>query len=586
MKTLRNLLLVLTSLIATVAFALTPAERILLFGKINPVWTANFLTTTYGWSWSGSAWVSSPAGLTYAGQNQKYQFDSTGTLTTGPNNQLTYSNTYTNSAWQKASVTLTTGQSDPFGGTAATLVTATGANADLYQQYIGTNATPQLGSIWIRRASGAGQIKVINAQGARINITVTGSWTQISSGATSVSANPFWGIEIATNGDAVYVYGATSSAVTYESFARPGDQVITQGTAFYGPRQDYSYNGSAWVPAGMLVEQASSGNYAKYSQDFSQSAWGKYTSGAATGSISANSVTDPASTTTGAYISINRAAAFEYAEYYQSFTGTAASWTGSFFLKAHAGGDVGKTVSIAAYNGSTVVAGTTVTLTASWVRYSVTGTMAASGSCNFAIGYVASTDYAGAPTQTGAVGFDVAFGQFDNTSFPLSYLPNPTASSPGPSRAADVVSFNGVPLAAGAGTSGTAIVQITDAAVQASTSTPLLGNATSNGPLYFTTSYAARTWNGTNFITTANTATFTNPNRAAIAWSPAGRSIVLNGSTVVTDANGISAPSVLGANQASGGTLWLNGHLASTSFYNQRLPDPTLKAKSVVGAPY
>lgn len=72
MKTLRNLLLVLTSLIATVAFALTPAERILLFGKINPVWQANFLTAS-----------SLPAGLTASGGANGTYFNSSGILTSG-----------------------------------------------------------------------------------------------------------------------------------------------------------------------------------------------------------------------------------------------------------------------------------------------------------------------------------------------------------------------------------------------------------------------------------------------------------------------------------------------------------------------
>lgn len=438
-------------------------QAILLGGvshKVLPVWTADFLNTRYSWSWSGSAWVSSPAGLTYAGQSQKYQFDSTGTLTTGPNQVLVWSTTPT--SWTGYNVGSTV---------SGNTFTATAGSGYHYRN--DNDATLVAGTTVL----GLAELKYVNNAWAfvtfpddshlnYVNIQ-TGAFGNLASGVTSVSstllangsyqfvfkaaaaASSHVGVGFASgNGsgsftaagtEQIIVNRAMMAAVTYETAWRSQDYVDTNATAFYGPRQDYSYNGTSWVPAGMLVEQASSGNYAKYSQDFSQSAWRKYTSGAATGSISANSVTDPASTTTGAYISINRAAASEYAEYYQSFTGTAASWTGSFFLKAHAGGDVGKTVSIAAYNGSTVVAGTTVTLTASWVRYSVTGTMAASGSCNFAIGYVASTDYAGAPTQTGAVGFDVAFGQFDNTSFPLSYLPNPTASSPGPSRAADAI---------------------------------------------------------------------------------------------------------------------------------------------------
>lgn len=365
-------------------------QAILLSGTaIKPVWQANFLSPSL------VASQTLPAGLTYSksGSIPATMFDSTGKLTYQGNNLYINSGSATN--------------------TARTISTTAGINY----------------YIWVQTSSGSATVVASGTNSTTFNGSAGGTFTAFTATTGTLTLTP--------TSNYANITQVVVAQITYESALRTADNVVTGASIYLAPRLDT--NPSTLAPAGLLVEQASSGNYAKYSQDFSQSAWRKYTSGAATGSISANSVTDPASTTTGAYISINRAAASEYAEYYQSFTGTAASWTGSFFLKAHAGGDVGKTVSIAAYNGSTVVAGTTVTLTASWVRYSVTGTMAASGSCNFAIGYVASTDYAGAPTQTGAVGFDVAFGQFDNTSFPLSYLPNPTASSPGPSRAADAI---------------------------------------------------------------------------------------------------------------------------------------------------
>jgi hypothetical protein len=54
-------------------------------------------------------------------------------------NLLTYSNTFTNGAWANSAETLTTGQSDPFGGTSATLIVPTSANTT-HQLYQGPSA--------------------------------------------------------------------------------------------------------------------------------------------------------------------------------------------------------------------------------------------------------------------------------------------------------------------------------------------------------------------------------------------------------------------------------------------------------------
>ena len=83
-----------------------------------------------------ASWVSTTdptfpsTSLTYSGPSLSTMFDSTGKLTYKPNNLLTYSNTFSNAAWTKQNVTISSGVSDPFGGTNAWTVTATaGARA-------------------------------------------------------------------------------------------------------------------------------------------------------------------------------------------------------------------------------------------------------------------------------------------------------------------------------------------------------------------------------------------------------------------------------------------------------------------------
>lgn len=76
--------------------------------------------------------------------------------------------------------------------------------------------------------------------------------------------------------------------------------------------------------------------------------------------------------------------------------------------------------------------------------------------------------------------------------------------------------------------------------------------------------------------------------RFASSWSAAGRSLASNGGSVATSASpfpsiGSDSPYV---GSRDGVSQFLNGWIASMAFYDQRLPDATLQAKSSVGASY
>ena len=74
MTALRKALAALFLVFATVAFALTPGERVVLFSSIRPVWTANFLGA-----------MSLPSGLTFSRSSTATYFNSSGVLSTASN---------------------------------------------------------------------------------------------------------------------------------------------------------------------------------------------------------------------------------------------------------------------------------------------------------------------------------------------------------------------------------------------------------------------------------------------------------------------------------------------------------------------
>ena len=165
-----------------------------------------------------------------------------------------------------------------------------------------------------------------------------------------------------------------------------------------------------------------------------------------------------------------------------------------------------------------------------------------------------------------------------------------TPFMPGASRAADVAQLTGAALTALQGAKWSAAVEFT-----AATGAPgifnyrLLSTVGGAGSLAFGTNTTV-SWIGTSIITaTLGTGGWESTSRAAFAAATAGGiALVANGGTVVTDAATPSTGAVTSAYVGSnaGSSNFANGWLRSLAVYNVRLPDATLKAKSVVGASY
>ena len=128
-------------------------------------------------------------------------------------NLLPYSEEFDQGAWATSTVAVTPNNAvAPDGTTTADTLTATSNNADIYDSVPTSNVT-HINSIWIKRRTGTGQIRLRNPQGqSELDITsqVTNEWKRISSSATlpfSGGTLAFAGVKIAVSGDAVDVWG-------------------------------------------------------------------------------------------------------------------------------------------------------------------------------------------------------------------------------------------------------------------------------------------------------------------------------------------------------------------------------------------
>ena len=567
-------------------------------------------------------------------------FDSTGKLTYKPNNLLTYSNTFSNAAWAKNNTSVGGTTPGPNGLT-GTLIVPSAASAS---HSIGQSVTTSSNAIIWAIAKGDGTYSAITLANAPNNYVhfnllngavstmgtgwASGGTTSLGSGwylcwavqqtATNFANAYFYPLDAfisngntaptftgnGTNG--VYIAATGVSAVTYETTPRTADQVITTSAAYYGPRIDYDPNTLA--VKGLLIEEART-NLVIQSGDLTAAAWTKFQTTLSTdGTLflngsSAQKVT-PAS------------GAGKTPQVYSTSAVTvtaSTTYTSSWFVKAGGTNYVAITMSYAVGNYAAAVfdlssqsntaASQTSSLTATlngtkqtylgggWFRVSIISTssptsvflwispaLAATGQSFDTTGNLSGT-FAGTET------FYAAAPQLELGSFATSYIPTAASSV---TRAADVVQFTGPALTALQGSAGSALVQMADvyANTAAGTVVVLGGNDSTAYPLGLSNA-AARTYNGSTALNAANSMTLTSPFRVGIAWGASSRSLVGNGGTVATDAGGNwSGQTAYYLGSYGGASLFPNGHYTSFAIYNQRLPDATLQAKSVVGASY
>lgn len=605
MTALRKALAALFLVFATVAFALTPGERIVLFSGIHPVWQANFLTAS-----------SLPAGLTYtkSGSIPATLFDSAGKLTYQGNNLLAYSSgAYSNSSgWNRLNVgaPVDGAVTPPTGHASAATVTANAGSAYHYinsayatftlgYTYLFTHIVQKNNNDWLFFTGTDSIIGYFNVNTGSFG-TTTGfvnpqavslgnGWWQISYVYTPTSGTTVGaGIGIAGgNGSASFTAAGTekfniaasyASRVTYETTPRPQDQVITTNSLYLAPRLDT--NPSTLAPAGLLVEEQRV-NVATYSQAISN--WSKDFYGnwnAVT--VTDNQLVSPDGTQNASKIAIYTGASGSggiVSNRYSVTAGQTYTLFGWYYNGTFVKQSANMLLSASTFNSGSPVSVEAVsaiidTTKAGWNRYSVTYTIPGSGVNQLALS-VAIDSGENHQGQT----FYFWGGQIELGSFATSYIPNPTSSTV--TRTADVVTFNGVPLAALQGAKGTLYVETSDFppvnAVSISDSAYHLYLANFNG--------STTTMSAPSLSQAVPSGTTASVQRTGLKWNAAGASLVVSGSSISTTGTPVVSPSnaYLGSN---GSATFLDGHVRSIGMFNTDLINLAFKAKSNIGVPY
>jgi hypothetical protein len=218
-----------------------------------------------------------------------------------------------------------------------------------------------------------------------------------------------------------------------------------------------------------------------------------------------------------------------------------------------------------------------------WYRLSVTQNFSASpGSGGMQIGFgneaVPSSWSGNVPSgQVIANGLGIyAWGfQMEAGGFVSSYIPALGAQA---TRAAESISISGSAQSLINSTTASIIAQLNNggsinyaATAVDSNGTNLLGfDATNHGLASITASLA-----------TTNTANRTSRDKLGIAWSGAGRSLVLNGGTVATDATAQTPSATQKLGSAGGTSNFVYAYIERLSIWNSKLADATLQALTV-----
>jgi hypothetical protein len=223
--------------------------------------------------------------------------------------------------------------------------------------------------------------------------------------------------------------GRLDSRVTFtrSSTATYTNQIgLIQSAAVNEPRFDY--DPSTLAARGLLVEEQRT-NLVTYSEDFSNAAWLK--SGGGGGSapvVTANAATAPDGTVTADQVVFVAPVSGDESIIYQSPSTSAGTYTGSFYVKAASGSDVGKVIGFRHVQGGSYLL---VTLTNSWVRITLTE---ARFTDNFEIILRPAVG-----TSSGTVTAYIWGAQLEQGSFSTSYIPTVAASV---TRSADVASVD------------------------------------------------------------------------------------------------------------------------------------------------
>jgi len=239
--------------------------------------TAATAVSGFTYTRSGSAY--DLAGATLFGANTPRRTSAGLLVEAGATNLALWSQDFSNGVWSASNATVTTGVSDPSGGTGAQTITATAPAGTAYQVVGGSLGvgTTYTGSMWMRRRTGSGTISLVQPNGAGItDVVLTSAWQRMSvsgPGATA-AGNNFVGPRIATSGDAIDVWsaqfevGSSASSLiptTTSSASRGADAASITGLSFSGAHSVIALVGTKTAVSGESLYNLSDGTSANRS---------------------------------------------------------------------------------------------------------------------------------------------------------------------------------------------------------------------------------------------------------------------------------------------------------------------------------
>lgn len=554
--------------------------------------------------------------ITFSRSSNATRVGPDGTVQYAPHNLLTYSEQFDNVAWNQSSLTVTTNAAAAPNGTATAdklianttntyhqvseLVTTVASVVYAFSVYLKmgesryanllVNNNGGFSAIGVDMQAGAivtnsvavtqavGSIQSVGNGWYRVTVFVQAASTSIDFRITaSNSANTSW--SFAGDGSSgFYAWGAQVSAGSIA-----GDYTPTTSAAVYGPRFDY--DPVTLAAKGLLIEEQRT-NVATYSEAFDNAAWTKGNS-----SISANAVTAPDGTTTADKLVEDTATTGHVV--YQSFVGSAASYTASVFVKSAGRSliairfDDASTLSTSYFDlstGTVAASGTGATCSITpvgngWYRCSVTRTLTVA--TYYFLLSPALTTSSNSYTGDGSSGLYLWGAQIEAGAFATSYIPTVASTV---TRSADVASVNTLSPWFNA-TEGTLY---TETASQGNNRIAWLHN-TSTGTydnflyIVLTSGLNARSEVNVSGVSqasmiTANAASALTTAKIALRYKANDFAVCLNAGAVVTDTSG-NVPTVdrlqIGWHTDN---VYLNGHIRRLVYYPRRLTNAELQA--------
>ena len=388
------------------------------------------------------------------------------------------------------------------------------------------------------------------------------------------------------------VTSAVLAAVTYETTPRPGDQVITQAAAYYGPAFDF--DPITHAPLGLRIEESRT-NIFTYSNTFSNAAW------VCSGCTVTQSGVSPDGTTNAWYQVLSANTTLH--EIRQTVVVTSVVPTLSVYIKQggyrYVGlfqGGVSATVfdtQLGTFN--TLSGSQTSTMTPvgnGWYRATYTPASISAGPRLFGMGVSNSgSAYVANFLADGTSGVYLFGFQIETGSFPTSYIPTLASSA---ARAADVVTLTGVAGKTLNATNRSAVIEtrnINLATIGGAASylinfsgatTDIIGRITTP-----TTSVSLRANNNTITTTVGYGGDYSaNTLRTGATWTNSTSSIVSGQGQVASQPYTMNTSATIYVGSRDGTNNAINGYVSKLVIYNTALTASQLQARTRLGASF